>query len=147
MSHTSHEGVSLPTLLRMARRVYGDAIRRDLERAGYADIPANGIFVLGAIARAGAPLADIIRHLGMSKQSAGQLVDALVSRGYLQREVDSHDRRRLNVILDERGGAAAKVVRLAIARIDARLAQRIASESIVHTRATLQALIEVGDGH
>ena len=51
-----------------------------------------------------APLAEVIRQLGVSKQAAGQLVDSLVVRGYLDRTVDPDDRRRLIVTLTERGG-------------------------------------------
>lgn len=135
----------MPALLRAARTAYGRAIRGELERAGYADIPRNGIFVLGAIARTGAALGDVIRHLGVSKQVAGQLVDALVVRGYLVREVDATDRRRLTVHLSERGQAAAVATHAAVARIDARLGRRVPREWIEHTRATLAALI--GDDH
>lgn len=133
--------ITLPVLLRLARRVYGKAIRGALVEAGFDDIPASGLFVIGAISRSGAPLAQIIEHLGTSKQAVGQLVDTLVLRGYLEREVDPEDRRRLTVRLGERGQAAAKVTLAAVARIDARLARRVPPEWIEHTRATLLALI------
>ena len=55
----------------------------------------------------GAPLATVIRQLGVSKQTAGQLVDSLAARGYLDREADPYDRRRLVVRLTERGEQAA----------------------------------------
>jgi DNA-binding MarR family transcriptional regulator len=145
MEAHAHDEISMPALLRAARAVYGKAIRGDLDQAGFEDIPKNGVFVLGAIARTGAPLRDVIRHLGVSKQSAGQLVDTLVARGYLVREVDAEDRRRLKVSLSERGRAAAKVAREATGRIDARLAQRVGAERIEHARTTLLALIEVDD--
>ncbi|HEX7341858.1 MAG TPA: MarR family transcriptional regulator [Rhodanobacteraceae bacterium] len=132
--------VSMPALLRAARRAYGGAIRADLDRAGYDDIPRNGLYVLGALANRDTPLSEIIRYLGMSKQAAGQLVDALVSRGYLQREVDAEDRRRLTIRLSARGEDAAILMHETIKRVDARLAQRVSQEWIDHTRATLLAL-------
>ena len=142
----SRDEVALPALLRAARTVYGAAIRKALSEAGYDDIPRNGIFLIGAIARTGAPLSRIIRELSVSKQAAGQLVDTLVMRGYLAREVDAEDRRRLMVNLSERGRAAAQVSRAAIERIDAALARRVSQEWIAHTRATLLALIETDHG-
>ncbi len=66
----------LPALMRAARKTYGSAIRKALARADLDDIPKNGVFVISAISRSGAPLAEIINALGVSKQSAGQLVDA-----------------------------------------------------------------------
>jgi hypothetical protein len=48
-----------------------------------------------------------------------------VTRGYLKRDVDSEDRRRLAIGLTERGRAAAKVLSAAGATIDAALLLRI----------------------
>lgn len=135
----------MPALLRAARSVYGGAIRAALGNAGCDDVPSNGSFVIGALARGGTPLAEIIARLAVSKQAAGQLVDTLVLRGYLGRSVDPVDRRRLVVTLTERGEAAAGVIRSAVAELDANLAARVGTEYIAHARATLVALILMGD--
>ena len=74
-----YDDLATPALLRGARDVYGAAIRTALADAGCDDMPRNGSFVVGAIARNGSPLSEIITHLGLSKQRAGQLVDTLVS--------------------------------------------------------------------
>jgi DNA-binding MarR family transcriptional regulator len=134
--------VPFPALLRAARRAYGAAIRAALADAGCDDMPRNGSYVIGAIARTGASLSQIITGLGVSKQAAGQLVDTLVTRGYLDRSPDPDDRRRLTVTLTERGHAAATVIRSVIERVDADLAGRVGAEHVAHTRATLAALIE-----
>jgi DNA-binding MarR family transcriptional regulator len=134
--------VPFPALLRAARRAYGAAIRAALADAGCDDMPRNGSYVIGAIARTGASLSQIIKGLGVSKQAAGQLVDTLVTRGYLDRSPDPDDRRRLTVTLTERGHAAATVIRSVIERVDADLAGRVGAEHVAHTRATLAALIE-----
>ena len=139
-----YDEITIPALLRFARGAYGNAIRAALAEAGYDDVPSNGIFVIGAIARTGAPLSNIIDHLGVSKQAAGLLVDSLVLRGYLEREVDPEDRRRLRVNLSERGTAAAAVSRATVERIDAELIERVGPAYISHTRATLAALIGLG---
>jgi DNA-binding MarR family transcriptional regulator len=140
------EDISLPALLRAARSVFGAAIRAELEAHGCDDLPPNGPFVLGAIARTGAPLAQVIRHLGVSKQTAGQLVDTLVARGYLERTPDPDDRRRLVVTLTERGLETAAVVRAAVEEVESDLVRRVGAERLAHTRQTLLALIESGDG-
>jgi DNA-binding MarR family transcriptional regulator len=134
--------VAFPALLRAARTAYGSAIRASLAEAGCDDVPRNGSYVIGAIARTGAPLSQIIRELGGSKQAAGQLVDTLVMRGYLDRSVDPGDRRRLTISLTDRGHAAATVVRSAVERVDAGLIDRVGPEYVVHARVTLAALIE-----
>jgi DNA-binding MarR family transcriptional regulator len=134
--------VAFPALLRAARTTYGAAIREDLGRVGCDDLPRNGAYVIGGIARTGAPLSEIITGLGVSKQAAGQLVDALVTRGYLARAVDPDDRRRLTITLTDRGHAAAVVIRSAVDRVDADLERRVGPQYVAHTRATLAALIQ-----
>ena len=139
----ANEPVVFAALLRGARFAYGDAIRTALIEAGLDDIPKNGIFVIGALGRTGAPLAQIIDSLGVSKQSAGQLVDTLALRGYIERKIDPDDRRRLTVTLTPRGREAAAITRATVERIDAALLKKVGREHIVHTRATLHALIEL----
>ncbi len=139
------DDVAVPALLRAARTTYGSAIRAALENAGCDDVPSNGAYVIGAIARSGAPLGRVIRELGVSKQAAGQLVDTLVTRGYLDRSVDPEDRRRLTISLTERGYAAAGEIRAAVERVDADVLARVGPEYVAHTRATLAALIDAGE--
>ena len=138
--------VALPALLRAARNTYGSAIRTALAPAGFDDIPRNGIYVIGAIARSGAPLSQIIAEMGMSKQAAGQLVDSLVLRGYLDRSVDNDDRRRLTISLTERGAAAAAASRTVIDRIEQDLIARVGAASVAQTRKTLAVLAHLGRG-
>jgi DNA-binding MarR family transcriptional regulator len=134
----------VPALLRSARATYARAIRRDLDDAGCGDVPRNGAYVLGAIERFGAPLSEIIRWMGVSKQAAGQVVDALVVRGYLERSADPEDRRRMNLTLTDRGHLAAAAARGAVEKVDRRLSARVGDEHVAHTRQTLAALIEIG---
>ena len=136
--------VAFPALLRAARGTYGSAIRAALADAGCDDVPRNGSYVIGAIARTGAPLSQVITELGVSKQAAGQLVNSLVTRGYLDRSADPEDRRRLTITLTERGHAAAAVIRSAVEQVDAALVARVGPEHVAHARATLAALIEGG---
>jgi DNA-binding MarR family transcriptional regulator len=141
----SLEELSFPALLRGARATYGLGIRAALEGGGYDDVPVNGIFVLSAVARTGAPLAEIIAGLRVSKQAGGALVDTLVVRGYLERASDPADRRRLIVTLTPRGAVAAEVIRGTVAAIDERLAGSVSRNHVAHARETLIALIELGD--
>jgi DNA-binding MarR family transcriptional regulator len=138
------DDVATPALLRHARTTYGSAIRRQLAEVDCEDVPGNGIYVLGAIARNGSPLSEIIVSLGISKQAAGQLVDTLVLRGYLDRRPDAEDRRRMTVSLTERGELAAAASRQAVEAVDADLVRHVGEESVAHARTTLAALIELG---
>ena len=135
----------MPALLRHARATYGSAMRTALAEAGYDDIPRNGLYILGGLAMEvpDVPLGQLIVELGVSKQAAGQLVDTLVQRGYLDRAPDESDRRKLSLRLTARGRAAATVQAAARARIDAQLLARVGEEDVRRTRRTLAALIQL----
>ncbi|MBA2936004.1 MarR family transcriptional regulator [Sphingomonas sp. CGMCC 1.13654] len=141
-----YDQIVMPALLRHARATYGQAMRRALAEAGYDDIPANGLYIIGGLAidREGITIGQLVRELRVTKQAAGQLVDTLVLRGYLDRTIDAEDRRKLIVTLTPRGQAAAETQGAARDRIDAELANRVSPDDIAATRRTLAALIEIG---
>src|SRR6185437_14141026 len=137
MAHKTpwYEEVTTPALLRQA-----------LATAGYDDIPKNGLYLIGGMAFQSEemPLGNLVRDLRVSKQAAGQLVDTLVTRGYLQRAVDERDRRKLTVTLTDRGHGAAAVQTEVRKKIDAELLARVRPADVDITRRTLAALVEIG---
>jgi DNA-binding MarR family transcriptional regulator len=145
---TPLDSIAMPVLLRHARNTYGAAMRQALTEAGYDDIPGNGLYVIGGMAldRDDIPLSQLIRELRVSKQAAGQLVDTLVTRGYLERSIDKDDRRKLTVTLTERGRAAAATQAAAREKVDADLLAKVGAEGIDRTRKTLATLIDMIHG-
>jgi DNA-binding MarR family transcriptional regulator len=140
-----YQEVVLAGLLRHARNTYGAAMRRALAEAGFDDIPPNGLYVIGrlALGEGGAAMRELVGELGISKQGTGQLVDALVSRGYVERTASEEDRRQLLVTLTDRGREAAQTQAQAREKIDAALRGRVGEENVRRTRKTLAALIEM----
>jgi DNA-binding MarR family transcriptional regulator len=138
--------IVMPALLRAARSTYGAAMRRALAEEGYGDIPKNGLYVIGGLALGpgDAPLGRLIQELGVSKQAAGQLVDTLVLRGYLERSVHADDRRKLTITLTPRGQAAAAAQAAGRMRVDAELLARVGADDIARTRRALAALRDMG---
>ena len=138
--------IVMPALLRHARSTYGAAMRRALEEEGFSDLPRSAMYVIGGLALGAGdvPLGRLTQELGVSKQAAGQLVDTLVLRGYLERRVDEGDRRRLTIGLTARGEAAAAAQAVARLRIDAELLARVGAEDVARTRRTLAALRDMG---
>jgi DNA-binding MarR family transcriptional regulator len=143
---TERAEIVLPALLRHARTTYGVAMRRALAEAGFDDLPRNGMYIIGGMALGAedVPLGQLVRALRISKQAAGQLVDTLVGRGYLERAVDPEDRRRLTIALTERGRAAAAVQAEARRAIDAGLEARIGVEGVAGLREGLAVLADMG---
>lgn len=141
-----YQDIAMPALLRWGQQIYGGAMRHALADAGCDDIPPNGMFVIGALARGtgNGPLLGMEKALAISKQAVGQLVDTLVLRDYLKREADAEDRRRVSLKLTERGWHAAATQREVREKIDAELAARVGAEAVITMRRALGTLIEIG---
>jgi DNA-binding MarR family transcriptional regulator len=145
-----YEDVSVPRLMREAREVDRDAVRRALDDAGCDDVPRNGVFVLAGLDRSApepkfSPQADVVASLGLSKQAASQLIDTLVLREYLERRIDPEDRRRMGVRLTSRGLTAALAVQGAVDAIDTALAELVTADQLDGLRASLAAFREIGE--
>jgi DNA-binding MarR family transcriptional regulator len=138
--------VVIPALLRHARSAYASAMRLGLATVGCDDMPPNGMYVVGGLAlgNGGVPLRQLVTELGVSKQAAGQLVDTLVLRGYLERAVDPNDRRQISITLTPRGRAAAEAQAAARERVDAELAARVGDECVAQMRRALGVLCDMG---
>ncbi|HEY1732399.1 MAG TPA: MarR family transcriptional regulator [Terriglobales bacterium] len=141
-----YDEIALPALLRHARNTYGVAMRQGLAEAGYDDIPGNGLYVIGGLALGvpDIPLSQLIKELRISKQAAGQLVDTLVTRGYLERTIDAEDRRKLTIALTERGKAAAAAQTAGRGKVDTELLAAVGGDDISRTRRTLAVLCDMG---
>jgi DNA-binding MarR family transcriptional regulator len=137
--------IPVPALLRAARRTYGAAIRAELQKVGCDDMPHNGIYVVGGIARNGPQLSQLIRELGVSKQAASQLLDTLAARGYIERFTDPADRRRMHVSLTERGEIVAKVSRTVIEQVDTEFVAAIGEDGYKQLKYALAVLIDIND--
>ena len=149
MTEHEHEGhydrMAIPGLLRRARKAYGNVVRTAFAEAGFDDMPRNGAFVLARVYGDSSALAGITRDLGISKQAVSQLIDTMVMRGYLDREPDPDDRRRMLLTLTPRGEAAATAGWHAATAADEELQRRLTAEGVAALRAGLIALSEMAD--
>lgn len=141
-----YQDIVMPALLRWGLRTYGERMRAALAAADCEDMPPKGMFVVGSLAMGTgvAPLLTLGKQLDVTKQAVGQLIDTLVLRGYLKREADDEDRRRISIKLTERGWHAAAVQRTAREKIDAELAARVGADTVAAARSVLGALVELG---
>ncbi len=158
---TAMDEFATPTLMRLARGAYAQAIRAQLLDIGVDDLPRNGAFLLAGIGAGGgagtgagagaeggagagaAPRADLPRELGVTKQAVSQLTDTLVSRGYLERSPDAGDRRRVALGLTGRGREVVEAVVRGVDMVDAQLGERLPDGHVEAMRAGLIALSEI----
>ena len=137
--------LALPTLLAQARLTHVREIRRRLAAAGFDDMPPTGVRVIGRLARGGTTVGEVAGAYDASKQAASKLVDSLVMRGYVDRIPAQEDRRRMNVVLTERGRAAAREVRAAIDDVDARFIEAVGQRDAYRMRQLLAVLAALDD--
>ncbi len=132
-----------PTLMRAARGAYAQSIRAQLHAIGVNDLPRNGAFILAGIDTSGGPRPDLQAGLGVSKQAVSQLIDTLVSRGYLTRGPDPGDRRRISLELTGRGQEVVAAVQHGVDDVDHRLLERVPAAQVEAMRTVLATLAEI----
>ncbi len=140
-----YQELGVPGLLRLARRAYGNAVRAALAESGFDDMPRNGAYLLARVYDGRYAAADLTRGLGISKQAVSQLVDTMVTRGYIERKPDTDDRRRMQLALTQRGAAAGTVSWQAATRTDEELERRLSADGVAALRRGLITLCEMSD--
>jgi len=116
-----------------------DELETELRAAGFTDVrPAHG-YAFSRLSFGGATAVHLAEHLGITKQSAGQMIDELERAGYLRREPHPTDRRGKLLVLTDRGWACVRTAERALAAIEARLAERLGTQAYANLRAGLQA--------
>ena len=79
--------------------------------------------------------------LGVTRQAARKVADALVQRGYATTERDSTDARQLNVILTPVGQDYARAITAVIAELNRELSTRVDAEQLAAADAVLRAAL------
>ena len=109
------DALALSTVVLAAGNALVDGIQDGLTARGFTDVrPAHG-FAFARLAPAGATVSQLAAHLGITRQAAAQLVDELVTKGYVQRRRHPDDGRAQLVTLTERGWACTRAAEAAAA--------------------------------
>ena len=90
---------------------------------------------------------ELAGMMGMTKQAASKLVDAMVSGGYVRRGTDSHDGRQRPVTLTNRGEALLSAVEQVYAELEDDWAKLIGTSHLDRMRRDLvRVLCDPGTG-
>jgi DNA-binding MarR family transcriptional regulator len=143
MTEADRSEFATPTLMRSARGVYAQSIRAQLHAIGIDDLPRNAMAILAGADPSGGPALDLPAELGVTKQAVSQLIDVLVNRGYLERQPDAGDRRRVALELTARGQEALDAGVRGMEAVDHKLRERMSGEQIEAMRSVLIALAEI----
>jgi DNA-binding MarR family transcriptional regulator len=134
--------VSIPELMRLARGSYKRAIDAEYAARGIDDVPAPGGYILAYLAGGEESVPEMIEGLGIRKRQYNELVDSLVLRGFITREIDPEGGRGA-FALTERGREAAEAIFTAGRVVDAELERRVSADDIAGLRRGLAALGEI----
>ena len=132
--------IPLPGLMEVVEEALFAEFRRELEETGYGDIrPTHGC-VFRFVREDGMRLTRLAELAGITKQSAGEIVDDLAKRGYVERIPDPEDRRAKLICLTERGRDAQRVGHGLFRKLERRWAKRYGEERIAATRELLEEI-------
>jgi DNA-binding MarR family transcriptional regulator len=138
----AHDPHALSWLLRRAVRRYAAPVAEALDRGGFGDLPQQGVWAVSALAQSKPGLSgrDLVTRMGISKQAISQLVDVLVTMGYVARRPAPDDRRRTLLQLTARGRGAARIIDETVAGMEADMATTIGRERLHELHRALQEL-------
>ena len=144
---TGEGEVPLVRLLSMALAVGLESLHDDLAAAGHPALrPAHG-YALNAISTGTDSASALAPRLGMTKQGAAKLLQALTAEGYVEQLAAADDARRRPYALTARGRAAVAASVAIQHRIEARWAQALGQQRLRTMRtALLQAVLAESDG-
>ncbi|HET7430316.1 MAG TPA: helix-turn-helix domain-containing protein [Nocardioides sp.] len=127
-------------LLALAYQQFVSELHDDLGERGFDDLARSDGYVFRALAAESLTTSALAERLGISKQGAGQMVDDMTRRGYLQSRPDPTDGRARLLELSERGRAALAAAREFHRRYEQRLARRHGRAHVDTVRAVLTAM-------
>lgn len=134
----SRPGSDLALLLLAAFRTMADRGSAELAQRGYQDVRPVHDFALHAIL-AGADSASALgRAMSITKQAAAKTIALLEERGYLSRESDPADKRRVRLTVTERGLALLQEGQEIFDGLRHSWEQQVGRESIAALERTLR---------
>ncbi|MCA2208752.1 MarR family winged helix-turn-helix transcriptional regulator [Nocardia rosealba] len=134
----------LPLLLLAAAAQVTDAVQAGVAAAGFPDVrPAHG-FAFVRMAPDGATVGEIAEHLGVTKQAASQLVDELVTKGYVERNPHPRDARARLITLTDRGWACTRAADAALGELTRNWSGTLGTGDLVQVRDALARVVAPG---
>lgn len=133
-----------PPLIGALLRIPWETVQRHmLERlhgCGFDDLDPAYLNVLRYPGPQGTRPTDLAARLGISKQALNHLLGGLERLGYLEREPDPDDQRSKQILLTDRGVAAAGVIREAVGEVEAAWARQLGASRFAELRDLLLEL-------
>jgi len=137
--------LNVGVLLFLPYRAMEARVFSGLAAAGFDDFTPAQARVFARIAPEGSRLTDLATQAGITKQSAGFVVDQLERAGYVARVPDPADGRARLVRIAERGERSVEISRGIVAEVEAEWTARLGVARMAELRRTLTDLREITD--
>jgi DNA-binding MarR family transcriptional regulator len=132
-------------LLFLPYRAMEARVFEGLAAAGLDDFTPAQARVFQRIAPEGSRLTDLAAQAGITKQSAGFLVDQLERAGYVERVPDPVDGRARLVRIAERGARSVEISSRIVAEVEAEWTAHLGPPRMEQLRGILADLREITD--
>jgi DNA-binding MarR family transcriptional regulator len=133
-----------PPLIGALLRFPWEAVQRHmlerLHERGFDDLDAAHMNVFQYPGPQGARPSELAARLGVSKQALNYLLGELERSGYVERQPHPDDQRSKRIALTERGMDAARVIRKAVAEVEAEWSERLGAARFAELRGLLVEL-------
>jgi DNA-binding MarR family transcriptional regulator len=135
----------LARLLAIAYRSLIEELHARLRERGWDDVrPAYGFALLAA--RDGTTATELAALMGVTKQAASKLVDAMEGAGYVRRGPGAQDARQRTIVLRERGRELLATVESIYAELEDGWSAVIGRDHVERLRSDLVAVLSSADG-
>lgn len=131
-------GIMLVSLI----EAYEASLREAYARAGFGDVRRSHGYVLRYLEQSGSRITDVARRAGITKQTAGKIVQDLERLGYVEvGQVPGDNRVRL-VQFSAHGRELVEISKTLVAQIHERYAARAGRETLARFDAALELFIQ-----
>jgi DNA-binding MarR family transcriptional regulator len=132
-------------LMFVAHRAAEARVVDALRSAGFDDLTMAQSRIGQRLNREGIRVTDLADQAGVTKQTAGALVDELEAGGYVKRKPDPADARARLVVLTDRGERLCATAAAEIAKVEADWRAHLGAQAYDGLRASLVSLREITD--
>jgi DNA-binding MarR family transcriptional regulator len=134
-----------PLLMFVAHRAAEARVVEALHAAGFDDLTLAQSRIAQRLDRAGIRVTALAEQAGVTKQTAGALVDELEANGYVTRRPDPADARARLVVLTDRGEELCGTAAAEVARLENEWRAHLGAQAYDDMRSALLSLREITD--
>ena len=137
----SRRGADLALLLLAGFRSMADRGSEELSKLGYDDVRPVHDFALHSILAGADSASELGRAMSITKQAAAKTITLLEARGYVAREPDPSDKRRMQLRVTERGLTMMREGEAIFDRLRTEWEGEVGADAMAALEQTLQSYV------